>query len=37
MGALGVELSRDAIEAIAPRDGTAGERYTPEMMARVNL
>ena len=40
VGALGVELSRDdldAIEAIAPRDVTAGERYTPEMMARVNL
>ncbi len=40
VGALGVELSRedlDAIEAIAPRDSVAGERYTPEMMARINL
>jgi aryl-alcohol dehydrogenase-like predicted oxidoreductase len=40
VGALGVELSRgdlDAIEAIAPRDVIAGERYAPEMMARINL
>ena len=40
VGALGVELSRDdldAIDAIAPRDVTAGERYTPEMMARINV
>jgi aryl-alcohol dehydrogenase-like predicted oxidoreductase len=40
VGALAVELSRDdldAIEAIAPRDVVAGERYAPEMMARINL
>jgi len=38
--ALAVSLSRedlDAIDAVAPRDVAAGERYTPEMMARINL
>jgi aryl-alcohol dehydrogenase-like predicted oxidoreductase len=39
-GALGVELTADelaTIEAIAPRTAVAGERYSPEGMARVNL
>ena len=40
VGAVAVELSAadlDAIDAVAPRDVAAGERYTPEMMARINL
>ena len=40
VGATDVELRRedlDAIAAVAPRDVAAGERYAPEMMARINL
>jgi aryl-alcohol dehydrogenase-like predicted oxidoreductase len=39
-GALEVRLSPEdlaAIEEVAPRGAVAGDRYTPEMMARVNL
>jgi aryl-alcohol dehydrogenase-like predicted oxidoreductase len=39
-GALEVRLSPAdlaAIEEVAPRGAVAGDRYTPEMMARVNL
>src|ERR671915_961189 len=40
IGALEVELTPEdlaAIEQVAPRGAVAGDRYTPEMMARVNL
>ena len=39
-GALEVRLTPEdlaAIEQVAPRGAVAGDRYTPEMMARVNL
>jgi aryl-alcohol dehydrogenase-like predicted oxidoreductase len=39
-GALEVRLTPEdlaAIEEVAPRGAVAGDRYTPEMMARVNL